>query len=303
LGAAWDEGGGPVLSVTGVRRTTVSADSAVAALLSLNSCLGCGEYRYLPEELSRFPEVFRRLNRSITAKREFELLGEQLDTPAFAEQDIGDLIAVIDDLPRTTAAVVTGHHNILPQALLRVAVYTEVLNSGLVRSRLAQCGRRVIYCHGHIHGEPVDIVTTPMDPDGGVVLVSTPEFARGFNVLEIQYGVKGYPLGLLVRPYRVGSDGGVRQRARDVLRVRLVSPRDVGACSPDRMTSVLDALEGDAFLKGQQALELAQRGLGMRITRKSLGEILLDAEWLGGVEIRNRERDFTEWHIGRVAGW
>jgi len=297
---AWDDAGDPVLAVTSLRRTTVNVRSAKAELFSLNSCLGCGEKRYLPDELSKFPELLTRLNRSITPARIFELLGEQLDTPAFAEEHMSDLVDRISRLPSDRAPLVTAHHNILPQALLRVAIYTEVLNSGLVRSRLGQCGRKIIYCHGHIHDGPIEIVTTPTDPQGGVIVVSTPEFADGFNVLEIQYGLRGIPLGLIVHQYRIRPDGSVAALSGGPLRIRLISSSDMNICSPDRMTGILHALDHDTFLKWPDALEAARGVLGVLIRPQTLADILLDAEWLGGLEIVNRERDVTEWHIRRL---
>jgi len=296
----WNDPGGPILSISSLRCTTVNIDTAYASLFSLNSCLGCGERRYLPAELSQFPTILRRLNPGMHSDRLFELLGEQLDTPAFAETHMSELVQAIRDLPAEMATVATAHHNILPQALPRIAVYTEVLNSGLVRSRLAQCGRRVIYCHGHIHEGPVELVTTPADADGGLIIVSVPQFADGFNMLELQYGLRGRPLGLIIHPYRIRPDGTVAIPNGDVMRVPLVSARDVDVCAPDRLMTVLHALEYGSFVKWNAALEAVRGVLNVQIRAQRLADILLDAEWLGGVELMNRDRNLAEWHIRRV---
>ncbi len=37
---------------------------------------------------------------------------------------------------------------------MRIAPYTEVVNGGNVRRRLTNCGKPVVYLHGHIHDDP-----------------------------------------------------------------------------------------------------------------------------------------------------
>lgn len=297
--ACWDQPGDPQLSVRSVRRSTVMVDSAKAELFSLNSCLGCGERRHFPNELQHLQDLVRTANPDITPEREFALFGEQLDTPAFAEEHITSLLSSISSLPNTEAVLISAHHNILPQALVRIAMYTEVLNGGLVRSRLAQCQRRVIYCHGHIHDEPVDIVSTPTDPSGGVIVVSAPPFTDGFNVLEIQYGVNGRPLGLIVHPHRIRKDGMVTENQGDILRIPLVTAADIVECAPDRLGPILHALPRDSFCKANDVLEEARRTLGIQIRPQTLADLLLDGEWLGSVQILNRDRLFHNWHIRR----
>ena len=38
-----------------------------------------------------------------------------------------------------------------------------------------------MYCHGHIHDDPVEVVTTPADSKGGVIIISAPRFSDGFK--------------------------------------------------------------------------------------------------------------------------
>lgn len=120
--------------------------------------------------------------------------GKQLDTPAFVEDHLSRLQRQVSTLSNNLIPIVMAHHNILAQATPRVSAYAEVLNGGLVRSRLSNLGTPAIYCHGHIHDDPVETVEAASVAHGKLVLVSAPALWKSFNMLGIEFGFQGIPI-------------------------------------------------------------------------------------------------------------
>ena len=150
--------------------------------------MGCGEKRLLPEAVAdQIKGVLDEYATSAAPADAFDLVGEQLDTPAFDHSHVEDLMQSIKGLDDCWAPLVLAHHNVLPQSIPRVALYTEVVNGGLIRSRLASCDRPVIYCHGHIHDDPVDVVWDQRRTNGKVIAVSAPELVKGYNLITVYF--------------------------------------------------------------------------------------------------------------------
>lgn len=118
----------------------------------LNSCWGCGEDEYIPD-LFRKPisdaisSVLTGQDAEKAAKLYYD---QQLDTPAIHSDAIGGVCASIKTTSPSCVPVVVAHHNLLPQRLPRLAPYTELVNSGALRSSLMELDKAVIYLHGHI---------------------------------------------------------------------------------------------------------------------------------------------------------
>ena len=176
LSSAWANLGLPILPVKGVRRTHVELKGQTAEVFSLNSCLGCGEQLALPKKIKS--QLHALLQPFLTSPDAFDLIGHQLDTPAFDKEHLHALLSAIADLPATSVPIVLAHHNLLPQAVPRIEIYTEVINGGMMRSRLAQCSHPVIYSHGHIHEDPVEVVSFPKTTEGRLVSVSAPNLVQ-----------------------------------------------------------------------------------------------------------------------------
>ncbi|AZO81958.1 hypothetical protein B5U98_27820 [Bosea sp. Tri-39] len=182
----------------------------------LNSCWGCGAKEFIPEEFRT--EISNAINTAISQgldeRATTAYYDRQLDTPAFSNNTVQYLIDAVPKLPGSSLILACAHHNLLPQHMPRLAPYTELVNSGVVRRALLALERPVLYLHGHIHDDPVEIIQTPTG--GPLVCISAPEASEGFNVLELVFTQSGLPLTCYLRPWRF--DGGVfHERTRRVI--------------------------------------------------------------------------------------
>lgn len=289
---AWREIGFPVLSY----RSPVIQNSInnKVSIYSMNSCIGCGVVRNYPEEISEV--IVRKVNKlyedkDITKERFHELKAEILDTPAFLQDELSHVQTEIQTLSSETLPIILAHHNILPQFTPRVSVYGELLNAGVFRDSLIRKSENILYCHGHIHEDPVEIISTP-EQDHKIICVSAPELIKGFNVIHIEYSSQNIPLGCHVEKYRINRG--------DVDCEQL----QIHFYGPDRLHDIC----------GQEAVDVARcltkvpllvkniySSLNKRITQKNIARYLSDIEWFRIVRINNKEREFKEWHVsGRL---
>ncbi len=178
---AWHNLGLPILTTRGARQTQMSANGNSVDVFSINSCIGCGEKRYMPAEIKE------QMHEMLRTNNESNLIWEQLDTPAFSEDDINKIIAKIDQLSGLSVGVVVAHHNLLPQVSPRLEIYTEVINGGLVRSRLSQCKHPVIYCHGHVHEDPIEVVFNARSRRSRLISIACSKFTDGFNIIKLHF--------------------------------------------------------------------------------------------------------------------
>jgi hypothetical protein len=191
-------------------------------IILMNSCWGCGALEYIPEE-------FRK---TIGAAIQDALKGgdprvvkayydRQFDTPAFSDTCIADTVASATETPFDTLLLVVAHHNLLPQRMTRLAPYTELVNAGAIRASLLEAKRPILYLHGHIHTDPIEILSIP---DGDcLVSISAPAAEAGFNVIEIVYTRAGAPLACHVIPWKFDQSGVLKQNPR--LTVPLIGRR------------------------------------------------------------------------------
>jgi Icc-related predicted phosphoesterase len=201
---------------------TVRSGEAKCAIVLMNSCWGCGAVEYIPSE---FREGVGAAIEAAIASGDSKVLSayydRQFDTPAFSDSSISQLVEVASSLAREQQLVVVAHHNLLPQRLTRLAPYTELVNSGAVRSSLMEAKRPILYLHGHIHTDPVEVLSVP----GGDVLVciSAPAAEAGFNIIEIVFTRSGNPLVAHVIPWTFDKSAVLREGHR--LTVPLIGKR------------------------------------------------------------------------------
>jgi hypothetical protein len=183
----------------------------------LNSCWGCGAKENIPAEFR--DEIIKAIDSAIGAGTDERAArayyDRQLDTPAFSKETIQQLIDDVAKLPGASLLLAVAHHNILPQRLTRLAPYTELVNSGALRNTLLELQRPVLYLHGHIHEDPVEILHTP--GSSPLVCISAPEASLGFNLLEIVFTAAGLPLTCYLRPFRFDDSGVFREKTRQVI--------------------------------------------------------------------------------------
>lgn len=87
--------------------------------------------------------------------------------------------------------IIVGHHNFLPQKIPRITPYGEMLNAGMFRRYLQNTRRNIVYLHGHIHDDPIEIIGIPAFEKGSqaysqpstskIVSISAPPIWEGFN--------------------------------------------------------------------------------------------------------------------------
>lgn len=192
---------------------------SLVALFSMNSCLGCQEKHYLSEPLRALMlKSLKKSSRSYFTKSQLKQLDgfyELIDTPSFDDNSIQELLDLISQTPRRMVPIIVAHHNLLPQATPRIAIYTELINGGRLRRTLLNSNRAVLYLHGHIHTDPIEVVT---DPNSGsqIVIISAPRIDSGFNEIELfTLNPNDGPCGGRVVPYRVSS-GSALARGKPV---------------------------------------------------------------------------------------
>lgn len=229
----------------------------------------------------------------------FAVVGETLDSPGFLQQDIERVCGELGVLDEAVMAVVLSHHNILPQALLRVQIYTEAMNAGMVRSRLSTLRRPVLYCHGHIHDNPAEVVQQVPASVARLICISAPELSRGFNVLALDYGHRGYPLGCRLFQHQLQlRDGAVTCKE---LRIPFYAPDQLTLrrLGHPRLPVVLSQLP-DHDIRFDDLIQ-ALASFTPPPPVDEVAEALLEGQWLGFVEISNLEFEPKEWIVRMVV--
>jgi 3',5'-cyclic AMP phosphodiesterase CpdA len=294
---AWRAYGLPVLTLE-MRESMirlVRRSSGGAKVFSLNSSVGCGEKRHLPECIAtELYELLDKYRATVDEKKAFELIGETLDTPAFDQNQLDKICQEVESLRQNCIPILVTHHNLLPQALPRVAMYTELLNAGTMRSRLSKLQRPILYCHGHIHDYPLEVLVSPEYPGSKVISISAPTLSRGFNWITIEYGANSMPLGCVVESFRLSErDCEVRPFT---FRIPFHSPGD----NVPRFPVTRDLRRVFATLPDGEirAVDLAEK-CGMEI--EALVNHLLEGEWLGALELSDRDQEPTYWTVRRAT--
>lgn len=223
LNSALNKLGLPALPVDVPRQISIDKTGASLKVYLLNSCWGCGEKEYIPE-IFRTPisdAIDAALKGADAQKARKLYYDRQLDTPALSGDTITVLINAIHAASKATLPVVVGHHNLLPQRIARLAPYTELVNSGSLRASLGELKRPILFLHGHIHDDPIEILQQPSEAP--LVIISAPEAVSGFNIVEVIYARTSVPLVCNVIPYRF--DGSGILRPGETIRVSLIGRR------------------------------------------------------------------------------
>lgn len=316
LEAAWSEIGFSDVLATGTRRSTIQNGAGAVDLFSLNSCVGCGEHRYLPDRIrDQVVSLIRSYDvHEVVPPEVFDLVAEQLDTPAFDIDDFNRVTQTIEQLAPESLPVLLAHHNLLPQALLRVEVYTELINSGLVRSRLIDCGKPVIYLHGHIHDDPAEIISKGTAGDSSLICISAPEITEGFNRLDIYFSSSGLPLGCILTPFRFTRHASVK--AGKCTRIPLVSPDTFAANGSELAQTVVEAVinppvktdpsvetnhlaSTPQIMRFNDIRDAVRERTGKQTRDNTVVDAVREAHWFGLIRVDGIEQPQMHWHIAR----
>lgn len=212
LQEALEKKGWPRFPVRGFNRYSYPLKNEKFVVYALNSCLGCGERRRLPSSIqNQVTKLIRGTGKASADKTVLEQVYEQLDTPAFDEQAIQTMVDDISRLSPSVLPIVVAHHNLLPQATPRIGLYGELINGGQFRRQLLQAGRTILYLHGHIHEDPIEVITSPAHEGGRIVSISAPQLGDGFNEIEFYSRSRKGILGCRVHRIRIRPGSGLRR--------------------------------------------------------------------------------------------
>lgn len=191
-------------------------------MININSCIGCGERRYYPDRIKKALSELLDGN-EVNDDTKFIVDYDQIDTPAVDIQDLKNVIRRIESCNDQLLPIILTHHNLLPQKRPRVAMYTELLNSGYIRERLLMLNRPIIYLHGHLHDDPIEVIQSPKYAEAKIICISAPLLFPivgddtkkfGFNVIKIVVGKYGVPIGCKITHRQIKSSNEKEERIR-----------------------------------------------------------------------------------------
>ncbi|WP_181182999.1 metallophosphoesterase [Mesorhizobium sp. B3-2-1] len=279
----------PALPINKAMHRSLEKENARIELFLINSCWGCGEESYIPPEfriqIAKAIQTVMDGPQSASAIRAY--YDRQLDTPAISEETIESVVTKMESLSGGAIPVLIAHHNLLPQRRPRLAPYTELVNGGALRGALGELGRPVIYLHGHIHEDPVEVLQLP----GGfpVVSISAPDIPKGFNLVDILFGENTVPLACHITPYRVDKSGILKRET--TISIALNNGRKR---SSDRNTGII---YGKILEAGQIYWpELTKQFLsGSDLDERRLTIIIEQLQAEGSITIDNYDLSPTHW--------
>jgi hypothetical protein len=301
LRAAWARHGLDVIAIETPRRSYLSEEGARIDLFGLNSCLGCGEKRSVSNEIqAHVRNGLLQLELDDEGIDSFmvsllESTTETIDAPAIAEFDIGLVCEAIRTESAIGLPVLIGHHNVLQQAQPRFDLYTDLVNAGMFRSRLAGLAIPILYLHGHIHSDAIEVVHQATPDSGQLVLISCPEFKDGFNRIEICFTEAGVPVGCVIHKFRRRLHGGIAQEGAPV-RIPLMRAEPTMSGTARTIAQVLFA-KPDIGLVAD-----IHRDLESTLTVEQVAEAVQELEWLGIVDVLSAELPPKSWRLRVVAG-
>lgn len=139
-----------------------------------------------------------------------------MDVPFISKGTTASLRKEFSENSDKDTHVIIGHHNILPQKIPRITPYGEMLNAGMFRRYLQNTGRNVVYLHGHIHDDPIEIIGSPpfekgsqaysMLDSGKIVSISAPPIWEGFNEVTFFLDEDSQVYLLRVTKYRLDEN-------------------------------------------------------------------------------------------------
>lgn len=293
----WVKHGANYLLPNDVRKSSVDVNGCKMRLYSLNTCVGCGEIRRLPDKNKIDLEKLLK-EADLTEEDNFDLFCEQLDTPAANQEHIDEIEdSIIAGCENSELPVVLAHHGLLPQSTVRIDIYTEMINGGHVRSILDTIECSILYCHGHIHKDPVEVIRQPKFKRSNLISISAPEFCDGFNLIEIYFSTKKVPLGCVVRPYRFQSFGSVREDQK--IPIKLTSVPNIDDCCHEQVEEIYKLIPAEEI----RFIDLCTNinTSSVTINNVDVESILKELNWIGVIVIENIERNSRKWTVRRVG--
>lgn len=275
-------------SAVGFSKVHTTVFGKTLAAVGINTCMGCGEFRSMPGSISSAIQ-------GATASETPDELYEQLDMPFLDRLDIDGLDLELSTSPTSRTPIVVGHHNLLPQRETRVLPYGELINSGILREILTTKDYPVLYLHGHIHSDPVELIHDPSFPEGGVLSISAPLITQGLNVIDLYLDDTLDILGVDLIPWRFSATLQL-SRLRS-LRIPLINGRNKLARLPETSRKIFKHLV-DAGDSAQRHLTQISRELAIELAETASGCEAL--AWAGLIHLDHAHKSHEKWDV-RIA--
>lgn len=285
---ALEEKSFPEIPVPDLKTEKLCQDPACSILvICINSCIGCGERRYYPEKIRD------AISESLDCNEEenMELCYEMIDTPVIKDDDIGKMVHCIQSHDENLLPIILTHHNLLPQKRSRIAMYTELLNSGYIRERLLMLNRPIIYLHGHLHDDPIEIIQSPRYEKAKIICISAPllfpntkdETKKfGFNKIKIICGEHGIPIGCEITCHRP-IEANVDKKEE---RIRFWDPPITIALATQEEKNILCCINEEMYLSDLP--DKVDKKYGVNLSIKEIEESIDQLSWLGLVDYKIR---------------
>lgn len=292
INAVLSDAGFKEASILAPCETVLSGDApAEVRVFGINSCRGCGQLRLLGSIVEKHAgPAIRALIEAGGSGAEMDELYEQIDTPAIDEHTMSLLTTSLSHLGESIMPVICAHHNLLPQAMPRIAPYSELINGGAVRTSLLNLNRPLIYLHGHLHTSPIEVVRVPDRASSAIISISAPLFRDGYNVIEIAFNQEAVPLGCRVVFHRL--DGSQCRIAGSHIIPAWTAAEGLRLAT-GRAREVMRVLEPDTVVSRGDLL--AQ----LNWPPVELDDALAELRWLGIIDIPNHERPCIHWRVTR----
>lgn len=281
------EKGFPKVPVNKIESTELKTEYGTLILIIINSCLGCGERRYYPEELQEV--IFKYINARINSKKNYE----DIDTPIFQREDIDSIIDLINSKDKSYIPIILTHHNLLTMRKLRIAMYTELINSGYMREKLLSLGRPILYLHGHIHDNDIEIIQSPIYEDSKIICISAPLLMPiknnknnkfGFNKIKLVFSQSKRPIGCEIEQFKF-EDGRIKTSTS---RIRFLNfPETIEQATGDEIR-ILELIREEKMVFLFRLREAYRERFKVEIDMDNLHKLIEELDWLGLV---NYDRD------------
>lgn len=296
---AWENEGRAVLPVQNVESSILKKGDMALSIFSLNTCLGCGEeYKKIPDKIAAiYQELLNDSGNEDTNL--YNDISERIDTPAISNDHIANIETSISASDDKSLNLILGHHALLPQPRLRVSLYTEILNAGNTRLTLSTLNKPVVYCHGHIHDDPIEVLSSPDNEDSNLILISAPLYTDGFNIIEVFYSDSGYPVGLTVHRHRTQNWGRVREISP--IRIPLRRPRSMMKFCDQKVEDLYRFIPADGIRFRE--LEKSASSQDINFEDGEMEKMIDELEWLGVISVANKSKDkpCRGWIITRIG--
>jgi len=266
----------PEIPLDGIKFYNYQFNKCSIRFFSINSCIGCGEIRFFEKEITD------QLKKSKLNKKNYDIL----DTPLIQSADIEQVKEEIEKDPNTLP-VILAHHNLLPQKKPRIALYAELLNGGYVRDELLKLNRPILFIHGHIHDDPIEVIESPVYKNAKVVCISAPllfpllnddQTNFGFNKIKLIFTDTGVPLGCEIEKIR-----SMNTRENDYpIRIPFVKPFESHAYLSTIDKIVLEQLRNmNSTFYFFELLDICKKNKKSIKSNTELNDCLIRLNWFG----------------------